>query len=87
MDKVYVEVRTVFTSDGDIIPQHIKWSDGQVYEIDRIIDICKAPSEAGGAGTRYTIRVLGKERCLFFENIYSETGKFRWFVETNKQVV
>jgi len=45
------------------------------YEIDRVMDVRRAPSiKGGGMGMRYTCRILGKEVYLF-----EDEG--RWFVE------
>ena len=79
--RVYVEVRAVFSEYGELRPVHIKWSDGRVFEVDAVKEIRRAPSSAGSAGVRYTVKVSGHERYLFYEDIYSETGKPRWFVE------
>jgi hypothetical protein len=41
--------------------------------------------KAGGQGDRYTIRVSGREKYLFFERNASTLGNNigRWFVERN----
>ena len=80
--KTYVEMRVSFGADGIMTPVAIRWNDGRVFEIDRVLDIRRAASEAGGSGTRYTVKIMGKERRLFFEDTYSDTGRARWFVET-----
>lgn len=36
--KVYVEVTARFDTDGNITPLSVKWEDGTVYEIDKVID-------------------------------------------------
>ena len=68
--KVYVGVDARFDTDGRIMPLSITWEDGRVYGIDRVLDSLKA----GGAGTRYTVRIGRSETYLF-----NEDG--RWFVE------
>jgi len=46
------------------------------YEIDRVIQKCRAAStKVGGTGIRYTVQICGKPTFLFDE----ENGK--WFVE------
>ena len=65
-----------------MMPAMLKWKDGTIYEIDRVLDVRRAASEAGSMGIRYTVRIMGRERRLFFEDTYSETGKPRWFVES-----
>lgn len=73
--KVYVDVAALFDTQGIIMPMYLKWEDGTLYYVDRILDIRRAASlKAGGAGIRYTCRIAGKETFLFLE----ET---RWFVE------
>lgn len=73
--KKYVKVCADFDDCGNIIPKSITWDDDTVYEIDKIISVCRAASlKAGGAGIRYTIEVRGTTTFLFLE----ET---RWFVE------
>ena len=61
--KVYVDVMAQFRAeDGLVLPRSITWEDGTKYAVDRVIDVRPAASlKAGGAGIRYTVRVLGKE--------------------------
>lgn len=74
--KVYVSVNADFNADGCCSPKTITFENGQVYEIDRIIDRRRAAStKAGGMGIRYTIIIFGKQIFLFYE----KNG--RWFVE------
>lgn len=73
--KVYVEVTAVFDVEGRLYPKSIRWEDGTVYEIDRVLDVCRAASlKAGGAGIRYTVRIQNQRTFLFLE-------ENRWFVE------
>lgn len=73
--KIYVSVLVRTDKEGHMAPLSITWEDGRVYEIDRILDVRRAASlKAGGQGIRYTCRILGKQRYLYFEN----PG---WFVE------
>lgn len=77
MKKVYVDVVTLYAKEGDIIPLKILWSDGTRYDIDKVLDVCKAASlKVGGVGFRYKCRIQGKEKFLFFE-----TNENKWFVE------
>ena len=74
-EKQYVEEGAEFTADGSMRPLWIRWTDGRKYEIDRISDCRRAASlRAGGAGLRYTCRIQGQTRFLFYEENY------RWFV-------
>jgi len=80
--RVYVELRVCFSADGKMTPASIKWKDGRVFEIDRVLDVRRAASDAGSMGMRYIVRNMGQERRLFFENDWSETGRPRWFIES-----
>ena len=73
--KVYVGVNARFEPNGTLIPLSIAWEDGHEYEIDRVLNVCRAASlKAGGAGTRYTVRIGRTETYLFLE-------ENKWFVE------
>lgn len=73
--KVFVEVISRFDVEGNMTPLEIRWEDGRVYPIDKVIDVCRAASlKAGGQGIRYTCRIAGKETYLFYEGP-------SWFVE------
>ena len=82
MQRVYVEMLVRYSKDGTMMPAVLKWEDGQSYEIDKVLDVRRAASEAGSMGVRYTVRIMGQDRRLFYEDTYSETGKPRWFVES-----
>lgn len=73
--KRYVPVIVRFEADGELRPQIIEFDEGHKYPIDRILDVRRAACQTvGGVGDRYTVRVAGKERYLWFE-------RDRWFVE------
>lgn len=75
MRKVYVDVTLKQDKYGNIIPLTVTWEDGHKFEIDRVLDVRRAAAmKVGGAGLRYTVRILGKETYLFND------GE-RWFVE------
>ena len=79
-DKIYVDVNARFTSDGRLIPKEIIWSNGEKYEIDKVIaEQRRASLKAGGCGIRYTCRIMGGEHYLFYEENY------RWFVEAKQR--
>jgi len=80
--RVYVEILVRYKKDGTMVPAFLLWEDGETYEIDRVLDVRRAASEAGSMGVRYTVRIMGQKRRLFFEDIYTDTGKPRWFVES-----
>ena len=74
--KRYVDVFARFDTEGNIIPIKIIWSDGEVFFIDRVLNVCRAASlKAGGAGIRYTCRINNKETYIFLEDN-------RWFVDS-----
>ncbi|MBR6478402.1 MAG: hypothetical protein IKS85_08130 [Lachnospiraceae bacterium] len=74
--KVYVDVKAMFSKDGQLTPTSIIWKDGTEYEIQRVKDVCRAASlRAGGAGLRYTCIISGRESHLYYEE------NNQWFVE------
>ena len=82
--RVYVPVEVYFDSSGNMKPRVITWEDGQKYEIDRITDVrCGSARKDGGAEDRYTVRINGQQRYLFFERGDTVVGcrLGRWFVE------
>lgn len=82
--KVYVNVIATFSNDGRILPLSITWEDGREFKIDQVLDIRQAAAmKAGGQGDRYTVRVQGRDKYLFFERNASIGGNNigRWFVE------
>lgn len=77
MRKVYVDVTLKQDKYGTIIPLSVTWENGRRYEIDRVLDVRRAAAtKVGGAGIRFTVRILGKVTYLF------DDGE-RWFVEAN----
>jgi len=80
--RVYVDININFSPDGTMTPVLIKWEDGTMYEIDKVLDVRRAVSAAGSMGVRYTVEILGHQRRIFYEDVYSATGKSRWFVES-----
>lgn len=82
--KVYVEVVVAFAPDGSLLPRSLTWEDGRQYVIDQVLEVRPAAAmKAGGQGDRYTVRVQGRDRYLFFERNASLGGNNigRWFVE------
>ncbi len=82
--KVYVEVTTVTSPEGQMLPRSLVWEDGTPYIIDRVSDIKQAAAmKCGGQGDRYTIWIGSKQSYLYFERNSSLTGNNigRWFVE------
>ena len=82
--KVYVEVDAHFRKDGFLLPREIFWEDGQRFPIEAVEGLIPASSRrVGGQGDRYTVRIRGQERYLYFERFASDSGNNigRWFVE------
>ena len=73
--KRYVKVDVSFSEEGSMTPLRIYWDNDIQYEIDKVLDLRPAASlKAGGYGIRYTVRILGKDKLLWYEEP-------RWFVE------
>jgi len=78
--KKYVPVVVRFDDSGKLRPLIIEFAEGEKYAIDQILDVRRqACQSVGGVGDRYTCRIQGQERYLWFE-------KGRWFVEA-KQII
>lgn len=75
MPKIFVEITARHDINGNTRPLTLKWNDGRVFEIDRVLDMRMAPSlKGGGHGMRYTCRIRNKEVYLFNEDE-------KWFIE------
>ena len=73
--KEYIKIFAIFTSDGRVIPKSFLYSDGNIYKIDRIIDVKrKASLKTGGSGICYTVIIQGKEKYLFRD-------EDKWYME------
>ena len=82
--KLYVQVSTLFDLNGKMIPQYLVLEDGHKYTIDKVMCVKPAPAlKAGGYGDRYTVRIRGQERYLFFERntATDAAAPGKWFVE------
>lgn len=76
--KTYVSVNVDVDQKGCVYPRYIRWENGLVFPIDRIIYKCRAASQkVGGGGIRYTVLICGKESYLFQEGN-------KWFVEAKE---
>ena len=78
--KKYISVTAEFDEDGNLIPLTINWSDGRKFTIDRITDIRYSSVPCGRGGLRYTCRIAGKDKFIFFEDN-------RWFVEKSDKEI
>ena len=56
------------SKDGFLRPISFVWTDGNEYEIDRVVNVCPGCSlKAGGYGIRYEVEVAGKRVFMFLE--------------------
>ena len=66
--KTYVSVNVDIDEEGTLYPRFIRWNNGIIYKIDRILYKCRASStKVSGGGIRYTVLVKGKETFLFHD--------------------
>ena len=77
-----VNVIAEFTKDGTLIPMAIRWEDGRIFEIDRVLtsNKCIGP-RTSKTSQRYKCIVAGHERFLFYE------ANGQWFVENQHALV
>jgi hypothetical protein len=74
-NKVFVEITAKHDIQGNIHPLTVKWEDGRIFEVDRLLDVRKAASlKSGGMGMRYTCRICNKQVYLF-------NDEDKWFME------
>ena len=67
--KRYVPVIVRFDTDGKLCPQIIEFDEGHKYTIEKVLDVRRAACQSvGGVGDRYTVRINGQERYLWFEH-------------------
>lgn len=79
--KAYVSVNLDVDQEGAYHPRYIRWENGRIYQIDRILYKCRASSKkVGGGGIRYTVLIKGHESYLFRE------GE-KWFVEAKEKAL
>ncbi len=75
--KCYVSVNADFSEEGKLLPRFVRWRDGKIYRIDRVLDVRRAASlKVGGNGIRYRICVCGNETYLWYDDM-----ECRWFVD------
>ena len=73
--KKYVEVAVEFGTDGRMTPTAIRWDDGRMFEITRVLESRRAASlKVGGTGMRYLCEIGTTRTFLYFEDP-------AWFVE------
>ena len=75
MTKIDLIVNARHNTDGSIMQLSIVWSDGRVFEVDKVLEVRRAASiKAGEVGIRYRCKIMGKEVDLFDEDD-------KWFME------
>lgn len=57
--KVYVSVNLDVDGGGNIVSWLIRWEDGQIFEVDKLIRKHRASAKVGGFGICYTVRIRG----------------------------
>lgn len=71
--KVYVEVNVTHRPDGTARPNSIKFENDEIYEVDRVMQKCRAAAtKVGGTGIRYTVQICGQS--LFCSMKKTESG-------------
>ena len=76
--KRYVDVITMITKEGKLIPMYLFWDERGTrtrIQIDRIVEVKQAASVVGGCGLRYKIVIKGQSHNLYYE-------RKRWFIES-----
>lgn len=71
---------------GKLTPLSFTWTDGTKFEIDEVLDVCRAASlKVGGFGQRYKVRISNDEKEIYnkIRYMYLEEGEpiERWFIE------
>lgn len=70
-----IDVVANMSKIGFITPLYIKWEDGRIFEIEKILDIRKKASlKGGGMGMRYTCLINSQEKYIWLDD-------YIWFVE------
>ena len=74
-----VNVIAEFTASGQLIPMAIRWKDGRIFDIEKVIYSNKCVGVVSGkASHRFKILVGGEERYLFYE------ANGQWFIENHR---
>ena len=64
LEKVYVQVDSERTENGDVVPLAIAWADGRVWKIDRCLHSCASP-DGEFEGIRYTVIIGSAEKYIY----------------------
>ena len=72
MRRIYVSVVARFDENGKITPLWIEWTDGEKYEIDRILSVSRLSASLLHPGYLFHVRIRDRERDLGYDG--------RWYV-------
>lgn len=57
-----------YRPDGTARPNSIKFENDEIYEVNRVMQKCRAAAtKVGGTGIRYTVQICGQSAFLFDE--------------------
>lgn len=70
--RVYVQVDSDRTENGEVVPRAVVWKDGRTWSVDSVIHACASP-DGEYEGIRYTVLIRGAERYVY------RTGR-SWYV-------
>ncbi len=82
--KHFVDVRVQFDTSGNMKPLSVLWPDGREFEIDRVLKVQNSVSDSGGTGRKYTVKIHGQQRELFYAQDYKRDGILCWYVVSTK---
>ena len=76
--KAYVSVNLDVDQEGVFHPRYIRWKNGLVFQIDRILyKCCTSSKKVVGGGIRCPVLIRSRESYLYQEGS-------RWFVEAKE---
>lgn len=79
--KIYVDVIAAFKAEGPVLPKKLRFPDGSIYAIERVVDIQRAAArKTGGIGLRYHCVILGQDTYIWLED-----DALKWFVEAKTE--
>lgn len=74
--KVYVEVNVTHRPDGTARPNSIKFENDEIYEVDRVMQKCRAAAtKVGGTGIRYTVQIADSRLFCSMKKMESGLSK------------
>lgn len=73
MNQDGIAVNCSVDTDGIMVPLKVRWQDGRVWEIQRVLHTCRSP-DLSFSGVRYTVLIEGAEKYLYRDDT-------RWYVD------